>query len=66
MCRVIEAAWLALEHDPEKACPGLDPGWEPVFGKDHAPMENLDHDPIPSDRSWFNRQTQKRPISGRV
>jgi uncharacterized protein with von Willebrand factor type A (vWA) domain len=20
----------------EKACPGLDPGWEPVFGKDHA------------------------------
>jgi hypothetical protein len=26
----------ALEHDPEKACPGLDPGWNPVFGKDHA------------------------------
>jgi hypothetical protein len=26
----------ALEHDPEKACPGLDPGWIPVFGKDHA------------------------------
>src|SRR5215475_4214204 len=26
-----------LEHVPEKACPGLDPGWEPVFGKDHAP-----------------------------
>src|SRR5712692_5406635 len=25
------------EHDPEKACPGLDPGWIPVFGKDHAP-----------------------------
>jgi hypothetical protein len=24
------------EHDPEKACPGLDPGWEPVFGQDHA------------------------------
>ena len=24
-------------HDPEKACPGLDPGWTPVFGKDHAP-----------------------------
>jgi aminoglycoside phosphotransferase (APT) family kinase protein len=23
----------ALEHDPEKACPGLDPGWMPVFGK---------------------------------
>jgi hypothetical protein len=26
-----------LEHDPEKACPGLDPGWKPVFRKDHAP-----------------------------
>jgi hypothetical protein len=26
----------APEHDPEKACPGLDPGWKPVFGKDHA------------------------------
>src|SRR5690348_4322899 len=26
-----------LEHDPEKACPGLDPGWVSVFGKDHAP-----------------------------
>jgi hypothetical protein len=25
------------EHDPERACPGLDPGWTPVFGKDHAP-----------------------------
>jgi hypothetical protein len=30
-------ATAALEHDPEKACPGLDPGWKPVFGKDHAP-----------------------------
>jgi hypothetical protein len=27
-----------LEHDPEKACPGPDPGWIPVFGKDHAPQ----------------------------
>src|SRR5919198_4714913 len=34
-----------VEHDPEKACPGLDSGWIPVFGKglsrtlirDHAP-----------------------------
>jgi hypothetical protein len=24
------------EHDPEKACPELDPGWVPVFAKDHA------------------------------
>src|SRR5215468_2418628 len=22
---------------PKKACPGLEPGWVPVFGKDHAP-----------------------------
>ena len=27
----------ALEHDPEKACPGLGPGWKPVFRNDHAP-----------------------------
>jgi hypothetical protein len=25
-----------LQHDPEKACPGLDPEWKPVFRKDHA------------------------------
>jgi hypothetical protein len=30
---------IFLEHDPEKACPGLDPGWKPVFGKDHAPAK---------------------------
>jgi hypothetical protein len=24
---------------PEKACPGLDPGWEPVFRAGHAPKE---------------------------
>jgi hypothetical protein len=28
-----------LEHDPEKACPGSDPGWIPVFRKDHAPLK---------------------------
>jgi hypothetical protein len=39
-----------LEHDPEKACPGLDPGRKPVFGKDHAPTQYLDHDPIQFDR----------------
>ena len=27
------ADWSRHEHDPEKACPGLDPGWEPVFGR---------------------------------
>ena len=25
----------ALDHVPEKACPGLDPGWAPVFRKGH-------------------------------
>jgi hypothetical protein len=26
-------------HVPEKACPGLDPGWRPVFRKGHAPAQ---------------------------
>jgi hypothetical protein len=34
------------EHDPEKACPGLDPVWKPVFGQDHAQTNNLEPDPI--------------------
>jgi hypothetical protein len=38
------------EHDPEKACPGLDPGWEPVFGRDHAQSKNLESDPIQLNR----------------
>ena len=35
---------LRLARGPEKACPGLDPGWEPVFGKDHAQNKNLERD----------------------
>jgi len=48
-----------LKHDPEKACPGHDLGWNPVsrlrearfggrrkVGTDHAQTKNLDHDPI--------------------
>jgi hypothetical protein len=35
-----------LEHDPEKACPGLDPGWKPVFDQDRAQTNNLDREPI--------------------
>src|SRR5262245_6549601 len=31
-CRAV-ALHDPLEHDPEKACPALDPGWIPVFGK---------------------------------
>ena len=29
-----------MQHDPEKARPGLDPGWIPIFGKDHAQTKN--------------------------
>jgi hypothetical protein len=28
---------VGLAHVPEKACPGLDPGWAPVFRIGHAP-----------------------------
>src|SRR5215510_12713918 len=39
MCpRIGLSAW-DLEHDPEKACPGLDPGWVPVFGKGVPPRK---------------------------
>ena len=31
--RCVATIRSCLEHDPEKACPGLDPGWRPVFGK---------------------------------
>jgi hypothetical protein len=34
----------ALARDPEKAGPGLDPGWEPVFGKDHAQNKDLERE----------------------
>jgi hypothetical protein len=33
----VTTASIVDAHDPEKACPALDAGWEPVFGKDHAP-----------------------------
>jgi len=36
-CSIRIAKTTRLEHDAEKACPGRDPGWEPVFGKHHAP-----------------------------
>src|SRR5262249_51647365 len=39
----------ALEHDPEKACPRLDRGWAPVFGKDHAPTIDRDYWPADED-----------------
>src|SRR5262249_15181569 len=38
--KIIAVADLEPEHDPETACLGLDPGWVPVFGKDHAPPKS--------------------------
>jgi hypothetical protein len=34
----------SVEHDPEKACPGLDPGWIPVFRKRSCATKDK-HDP---------------------
>jgi hypothetical protein len=34
--RFSDKIMLKQEHDPEKACPGLDPGCAAVFGQDHA------------------------------
>src|SRR5262249_17193434 len=36
---------VRLEHDPEKACLRLDPGWEPVLEKRSCSKKKLDHDP---------------------
>src|SRR6516164_6125141 len=39
---LVVVGWVERErnpsagHDPEKTCPGLDPGWTPVFRKDHG------------------------------
>jgi len=33
---------VLLAHVPEKACPGLDPGWMPVIRKGHAPTQKLE------------------------
>ena len=34
---MLPGTWTA--RDPERACPGLDPGWIPVFRKDHAQLK---------------------------
>jgi hypothetical protein len=49
----------ALEHDPEK--------WKPVFGKDYAPTQYLDHDQglvtncRSGKRTWWS-QGESRPL----
>ena len=35
-CAVSPPPCSDQERDPERACPGRHPGWQPVFGKDHA------------------------------
>jgi hypothetical protein len=37
-----------LEHDPEKACPGLGPGWKPVFRKGLCSSKKLERQSIQS------------------
>src|SRR5262249_59094451 len=36
LCDIKSAYSSVLEHDPEKACAGLNPGSKRVFGKEHA------------------------------
>jgi hypothetical protein len=35
-----------LEHDPEKACPALGAGWEPVLGKTSCPNKEVERDDV--------------------
>jgi len=46
--RFSEKIMLQQKHDPEKACPGLDPGWEPVFRKDHTSAKCQEHAAVQS------------------
>jgi hypothetical protein len=36
---------VMLEHFPAKACPGLDPGWEPVRCRKRDQCKNLERVP---------------------
>jgi hypothetical protein len=33
---------------PKKPAPDFDPGWAPMFGKDHAPSKKLEQDDNPA------------------
>ena len=39
----IAAGRDTVEHVPGKACPGLDPGWPPVFRKGHATAQESEN-----------------------
>ena len=56
-----------LAHDPEKACPGLDPRWIPVFGPDHAQNNAAPDDQNVIRRSDFSHGVAaKRVRSSRM
>src|ERR1700724_315778 len=42
--RLRRAPRAHLEHDPEKACPALDAGWVPVFGKRSCSKTKIERD----------------------
>ncbi len=42
--RAGNAATCEPEHDPDKACPGLDPGWAPLFGKRSSSNKEVEQD----------------------
>jgi protein ImuA len=47
------SAIASPEHDPENACPGLDPGWIPVFGKRSCSTKEIE----PASRiEWLRRK----------
>src|SRR5262249_26235137 len=56
----------ALEHDPEKACPGLDPGGYRFSEKDHAPLIRLerDDDSKKSHRALGYGQARDQAVGG--
>jgi hypothetical protein len=52
-----------LEHFPEEACPGLDPGWTPVFRKEMRQTSNRERFPSATSAiSWVKvaRKALKR------
>src|SRR5712691_1122987 len=53
---------FAPEHFPEKACPGLDPGWAPVFRRKCGKIQNALNSPQFSRRSAGASKRELRRI----
>src|SRR5262249_59195138 len=52
-------------HDPEMACPGPDPGWTPVLGKDHCSANRARRGCMTTtDRSLPEESSRARPRLG--